>query len=117
MCRDHIRQYGEMQKKQEGDRWLHIIYIIKCPALLCLTWVLCIQSVMLYILLHRCGFFPLIRPEILQEQIPQLLVHSFLIIICPFFLLYCFIHSHIKYLLKAMCQLLRQTHHTEWGTR
>lgn len=59
MCRDHIRQYGEMQKKQQGDRWLYVIYIIKCPVLLCLTWTLCVQSVMLYMLLHRCRFLGL----------------------------------------------------------
>lgn len=92
MCREHIRQYGEMQKKQEGDRWLYVIYIIKCPALLCLTWVLCIQSVMLYILLHRCGFFPLIRPEVSWQQISWLLISSFLL---PFVFLSYHINSYI----------------------
>lgn len=97
-----MRQYGEMQKKQEGDRWLHVIYIINYPASLCLTWILCIQSVMLYILFHRCGVFPLIRPEVLWQQTPWHLVNSFPSP-CPSFLQYHFIPLLIKYFLSICC--------------
>lgn len=108
-----MRQYGEMQKKQEGDRWLHVIYIINCPALLCLTWILCIQSIMLYILLHRCGFSPLIRPEVPWQQIPWLLVNSFpSLFILPFYCINSYLYSLDIFWASAVSVTLLDTEYT-----
>lgn len=109
-----MRQYGEMQKKQEGDRWFHVIYIINCPALLCLTWILCIQSIMFCFPLHRCGFSPLIRPEVPWKQIPWLLVSSFPSpFVLPFYCTNSYLHSSDILWVSTVSVTLLDTGYTE----